>query len=60
MIKFSEYKEPQDELISKNKLIMWVADCQMSTNPHTKEGQFEYNILEMVYRHVKDMKGETT
>lgn len=62
MIKVSEYKKPQpehDELISKNKLIMWIADCQMATNPHTEEGQFEYNILEMVFRHVKEMKGET-
>ena len=52
MIKFSEYKEPQDELISKNKLIMWIADCQMATNPYTEEGKFEYNILELYYEYL--------
>lgn len=58
MIKFSdEYKPQPDELISKNKLLMWIADNQMGTDPYTAEGKFEYEILESVFNYIKEMEG---
>ena len=56
---YKEYKQPPDKLISKNETLMWIADNQMGTNPHTAEGKFEYDVLESVYEYVKDMDGVT-
>lgn len=50
-------KQPEDELISKRQLVMWLANMQMGTNPHSKEGQFEWEALESVLQYVVDMVG---
>lgn len=54
---FVEKERPKDVLLSRNRLIMWIADLQMSTDPHSEKGQIEWDILEMVYEYVKEMEG---
>lgn len=48
---------PQDVLIRKNEVLMTIANYQMGTNPYTKEGDVQYQILEMLFRTIEDMEG---
>lgn len=50
-------KQPEDELISKRQLVMWLSNMQLGTDPHTEEGGFEWKVLEEVRSYVMEMSG---
>lgn len=58
---FKEYKEPKpipDMLISKNEVLMLIANYQMGTDPHSEIGNAQYDILEMLFRSVQSLTAD--
>jgi len=57
-MKFNGYEEPKpipDMLISKNEVLMLIANYQMGTDPHSEIGNAQYDILEMLFRSVQSL-----
>ena len=49
--------EEQGRLIDRDKLIMSIADWQMTLSPANNEADvFEYNVLESVIEHIAELK----
>ena len=43
-----------DKSISKNRLCMYLADLQLSTDQYTEEGQTEWHLLEHLINTIKN------
>ena len=50
--------DESDAILSRNRVLMYLADLQMATNPHTEAGQTAWSYLEMAFNGIKEMKGE--
>ena len=53
------YEAQKDKKISRNRVLMYLADLQMSTDPHTEAGQTAWKYLEMAFNGIKEMEGES-
>ena len=60
-MKFNGWEEPKpipDMLISKNEVLMLIANYQMGTDPHSEIGDAQYSILEMLFRSVQSLTAD--
>ena len=49
---------PSADVVERKRICMYLADLQLSTDPHTKSGRAQHKILELAINGIADMRGE--
>ena len=49
---------PSADVVDKKRVLMYIADLQLSTDPHTEIGRKQHEILEVAFQGIMDMRGK--